>query len=153
MNNKTTQWLPLSFIPLALAISLPLASARAEESEYKKEVQVTQILKSTTTTLGQPLDFSKLTQPEVTGLKVVIPPGKETGWHKHPSPGYGYVLEGVLTLEVEGNRKFVFKPGSAFVEVVNTLHNGKNLGDEPLTILVFFTGEAGKPFTIRDHHP
>jgi hypothetical protein len=32
---------------------------------------------------------------------------------------------------------------------VNTLHNGKNLGTEPVEILVFFSGEKGKPLTVK----
>jgi quercetin dioxygenase-like cupin family protein len=82
-------------------------------------------------------------------LEVEIPPGKETGWHKHPMPGYAYVLSGTLTIAIEDGQHFQFEAGKAFVEVIHTLHNGKNLGTEPVKLVVFFPGEAGRPFTIR----
>jgi quercetin dioxygenase-like cupin family protein len=85
----------------------------------------------------------------VTALEVEIAPGKETGWHKHPVPGYAYVLSGILTIEMEDGQHFQFEAGKALVEVIHTPHNGKNLGTEPVRLVVFFIGEAGKPFTMR----
>ena len=149
-KTLSIKWSHLGLVAFTLTTLCYFSSwAKEGDSEYKQDVKVRQLLKSMTTTIGQPIEYSKIKKPEVTALKVEIPPGKETGWHKHPFPGYGYVLRGILTLETEGNKQFRFEPGSAFIEVVNTLHNGKNLGNEPVTIIVFFTGEAGKPYTIR----
>ncbi|MUG98381.1 cupin domain-containing protein [Scytonema sp. UIC 10036] len=150
MKKTFKKWLYLGLAAFMLIMLCSVSSwAREGNSEYKQDVKLTQLLKSMTTTIGQPIEYSKIKKPEVTALKVEIPPGKETGWHKHPFPGYAYVLRGTVTLEIEGNKQFRFEPGSAFVEVLNTLHNGKNLGNEPVTILVFFTAEAGQPYTIR----
>lgn len=147
---RTRKWVYLGSLFFAITTSYTLSSsARDNASDYKEDVRVTELLKSITATDGRPIQFPKTEKPEVTALKVEIPPGKETGWHMHPYPGYGYILQGTLTLETEDNKQFKFEPGSAFVEVVNTSHNGKNLGKVPVILIVFFTGESGKPFTLR----
>jgi len=143
------KWKYLALVAFTIIVLTYLPSwAKDAELVYKQAVKVQQLLKTTTTSIGQPIDYTKIKQPEVTALKVEIPPGKETGWHKHPFPGYGHILQGVLTLEIEGDRKLILESGSTFVEVVNTLHNGKNLGKEPVNLIVFFTGEAGEAITI-----
>lgn len=129
---------------LALLCSVALADA---PSEYQPDVTVKPLLKTTTTSIGQPISYPK--SAEVTALEVEIAPGKETGWHSHPVPGYGYIISGSVVIEMEGGEQFTFHAGDAFVEVINTSHNGKNLGPDPVRILVFFSGEAGKPYTVR----
>jgi mannose-6-phosphate isomerase-like protein (cupin superfamily) len=129
------KWLSLGLVAFLLIILCSVSSwAREGSSEYKQDVKVAQLLKSMTTTIGQPIEYSKIKKPEVTALKVEIPP---------------YILRGTVTLEIEGNKQFRFEQGSTFIETVNTLHNGKNLGKEPVTIIVFFTTEAGQPYTVR----
>ncbi|MDQ3195758.1 MAG: cupin domain-containing protein [Pseudomonadota bacterium] len=116
-------------------------------SEYQPDVKVKPLLKTVTTSLGQSITYPST--PEVTALEVEIAPGKETGWHQHPVPGYGYILSGSVVIEVQGGEQFRYEAGEAFVEVINTPHNGKNVGTGPVKILVFFSGEAGKPYTVR----
>jgi quercetin dioxygenase-like cupin family protein len=116
-------------------------------TEYQPDVKVKPLLKTTTTSLGQVITYPS--SPEVTALEVEIAPGKESGCHSHPVPGYAYILSGSVVLETEGGKQSRFGAGDAFVEVINTPHNGKNVGTEPVKILVFFSGEAGKPYTVR----
>ena len=140
---------------LALAAMLACHEAAGGElsaSGYDGDVKVTPLLKTATTTLGQAIKYPLTEKPEVTALEVEIPPGKETGWHKHPVPGYAYILSGTLTIEMEGDKQLQLSSGTAFVEVINTLHNGKNLGTGPVKILVFFAGAAGEPVTITVKH-
>jgi quercetin dioxygenase-like cupin family protein len=143
-------WQRSCIIAAILSLFPVLFPVLAGENAYEAGVKTTRLLKTATTTIGQPIQYPETDSAEVTALRVEIPPGKETGWHKHPAPGYGYILSGKLTLEVEGGGSFQFEAGQAFVEVVNTLHNGKNLGTEPVEILVFFSGEKGKPFTVME---
>jgi quercetin dioxygenase-like cupin family protein len=60
-----------------------------------------------------------------------------------------HVLEGTMTVEFEGGVQQTFQAGTGFLEVVNTLHSAKNLGEVPLKLLVVFVGEEGKPNLIR----
>ncbi len=114
--------------------------------------KVTAIKKSTTTANGQKMEYLKTDHPEVTALLVEIPPGGETGWHLHPVPVYAYVLSGTITVEMEGGESRDYNEGEAIFEAVNAAHNGKNLGKIPVKLIVFYTGETGKPVTIRVQH-
>ena len=119
------------------------------EPAYLPAVRATPILKTTTTAAGQPIVYPKTENPEVTALLVEIPPGAETGWHRHPFPCYGYILSGALTVEVEGGKTASYKAGDAIVESVGLLHNGKNTGTEPVKLVMFVTGEKDQPFTVK----
>ncbi len=112
-------------------------------------VQVTPLLKSSVTTAGQKAHYLNTDKPEVTSLIVELAPGAETGWHRHPVPTYAYVLEGDLVVDIEDDGVHEFHAGQAFLEVVNTRHNGKNPGKVPVKILVFFGGEEGSPNTLH----
>lgn len=120
----------------------------ASGAEYEG-VKVTQIKKATTASNGQTLQYLKTDKPEITVLMVEIPAGSETGWHLHPVPVYAYMLSGAITVEMEGMEKYDFKEGDAILEVINTLHNGKNSGTVPAKLLVFYTGEQGSPTTVK----
>ncbi len=81
---------------------------------------------------------------------MIIPPGKETGWHKHTFPVFAYVIEGVLSVEFKDGKKRGFVKGTSFAEVVNTFHNGKNEGKEDLVLLAMYLGEKNKPLSIKE---
>jgi len=133
---------------LLLVAGLQLATGHEPEG-YSHQIQVTPILKTSVTASGEKIAYPKTNSPQVTAVKVVIPPGAETGWHEHPYPCYAYILSGTLTVEIRGQKPRVLHPGDALVETVNTLHNGTNKGREPVRLVMFVTGETGKPFTIR----
>lgn len=120
---------------------------------YRPVIKVTPLLQTTTTAAGQPIAYPKVDDPQVTAVRVEIPPGAETGWHRHPFPCYGYILSGELVVEMEGGRTEQLKAGQALVEVVNMLHNGRNAGTEPVTLVMFVTGEKDHPFTVKAAPP
>jgi len=132
---------------LALFI-LNSAAINVSAAEYEGLI-VTQIKKSTTASNGQKLDYLKTDSPEVTVLIVEIPAGGETGWHIHSVPVYAYMLSGAITVEMENKETYHFREGDALLEVVNTPHNGKNTGKAPAKLVVFYTGEQGKPNTVK----
>jgi hypothetical protein len=35
-------------------------------------------------------------------------------------------------------------------EVINTWHNGRNMGPDPVKLVVFYAGVAGQPLTRRE---
>jgi quercetin dioxygenase-like cupin family protein len=117
--------------------------------EYNRTVHATPLLSATTTASGQPIEYPRTDKPLVTMLLVEIPPGAETGWHKHPVPCYAYILSGSVTVELEGGRSNTFHAGQAFAETVNTMHNGKNTGTEPVKIVMTAIGEQKEPIVIR----
>jgi quercetin dioxygenase-like cupin family protein len=118
-------------------------------AEYNKEVQLTQVLKTDKTTIGQSFKYPNSKKDEVTVMKVAIPPGKETGWHKHTFPVFAYVEKGNLTIEIDNAKTMQFSEGSSFAEVINTYHNGKNTGVDDVSLIAFFLGEKGKPLSVK----
>lgn len=116
---------------------------------YDSGVTFKTMLKATTTGNGQPITYLKTNCPEVTAAIVEIAPGGETGWHKHQIPVYAYVLEGTLLVLMDGSDPLTFQKGQAFVEVLNTAHNGKNTGKETVKLLVFYTGAADMPLSMK----
>lgn len=116
---------------------------------YSSGVTAKVLKKTTVTGDGQKITYPKTDNAEVTAMTVDIAPGAETGWHKHPIPVYASVLSGHLTVEMEGGQRSSYGTGDAIIEVVNTLHNGKNNGADPVQLVVFYLGAEGTPNVIR----
>lgn len=116
-------------------------------AQYNKEVVLETVLKTDTTSIGQKISYPDFANDEVSIIKVTVPPGKSTGWHKHSFPVFAYVVQGTLTVEIENRKPLHFKPNSSFSEVINTMHNGVNNGKEDLVLIAFFMGEKGKPLS------
>jgi quercetin dioxygenase-like cupin family protein len=141
-----------AFIALIPFVVLTVLSHPAAFCGDYEGVKVTQIKKATTTTNGEKISYPKADSPEVTIVTVEIPPRGETGWHAHPVPVLGYVLSGELVVEFEDGKQNRFKDGDAIIEVVNALHNGKNPGNAPVKLVVFYLGAEGQPVTTKTHH-
>jgi len=109
----------------------------------------TPILQSGVTVAGAPIVYPKTDSAEVTGMRVDIGPGGETGRHMHPYPAFVYVLEGTVEVEMEGGTVHNYKAGDSFLEVLNTWHNGRNKGAATTKLLVVFAGVKGKPNLVR----
>lgn len=88
-------------------------------------------------------------EPEVTILKITIPPKTELPVHAHPVINAGVLLKGELTVITEDRQRLRLKAGEAIVEVVDTWHYGKNEGDEPAVIIVFYAGTKDRPITVK----
>jgi quercetin dioxygenase-like cupin family protein len=73
-----------------------------------------------------------------------IAPGAMAGRHRHPGIEIGYVLEGSVTLEHEGQPAKTLKAGDSFKNEPG-LHNAKNTGTTPVKILAVYLVEKGKP--------
>jgi quercetin dioxygenase-like cupin family protein len=139
----------MALIPI---VSLTLLNHPAAFCSDYEGLKVTLVKKTTTTTNGQKISYPKTDSPEVTVVTVDIPPNSETGWHMHPIPVYAYVLSGELIVELEDGKQDLFKEGDSIIEVVNTPHNGRNLGKVPVKLVVFYMGVEGKPNTIKVKH-
>jgi quercetin dioxygenase-like cupin family protein len=64
-------------------------------------------------------------------------------------PLFGYVRDGELTIDFGKLGTKVFRKGDAFVEALNTAHNGRNLGKEDVRLLAVFMGAEGAKDTVR----
>jgi quercetin dioxygenase-like cupin family protein len=123
------------------------------KAQYNSGISIVPVLKTDTTSIGQKIKYPSFPDPEVTMLKIIIPPGKTTGWHEHQFPVFAYVIKGVLTVEFAGNKFREFGENSSFSEVLNTPHQGINKGPEDLVLLAIYMGEKGKPLSEKKEKP
>ena len=119
------------------------------QAQYSSEIKIEKLLKTDTTETGQPIDYPNITNEEVSILKVTIPPGKSTGWHKHLFPVFAYVLKGTLTVQQEGGKKIRIKENTSVSESINMYHTGTNEGKVPVVLIVFYMGEKDKPVSVK----
>jgi quercetin dioxygenase-like cupin family protein len=132
-------------ILFAICLSFPLSAVALDQSV----VQVTPLLKTTNSWDDKPIVYPD-GKAEITGLLVEIAPGAETGWHLHPVPSFGMVLEGTLEVTLKDGRVNHLQAGDALAEVVNTPHNGRNVGNIPVKLVVFYAGTVEKALSIKE---
>jgi quercetin dioxygenase-like cupin family protein len=137
-----------NFISVVAVLAF-FAAQPAFALEQSASIKVTKLMQSTASWNGAALAYPS-GQAEVTGLLVEIAPGGETGWHLHPVPSFGYLLEGELEITLkDGSVKRVLA-GQALAEVVNTLHNGRNVSKGPARLVVFYAGAVGSTLTVKE---
>ena len=130
----------------ALAFSLAVLTTPVLAGEG---VKITSLVQGSKTLNGKKIVYPKTENAEMTAIMAEIAPGAEIGLHMHPVPLVVYVLQGTLDVEIQGGEKHQIEEGKAFLEVVNTWHNGINRGNTPVKLLVVFAGEVGKKNLIR----
>jgi quercetin dioxygenase-like cupin family protein len=136
----------------ALAVTLTIAASQAAEESDKYQSLLTPLLETGKDIVDQAIAYPPGT-PKVTSAIVVIPPGKETGWHTHEVPLYVYVLEGVVTVDYGSKSTKAYEAGETFMEAMNWPHNGMNKGTVPVRILVVYMGSEEKTNTASAPGP
>ena len=98
---------------------------------------VATLIRSGTTVTGQPL--GPVDAPwEAVISRSELPPGGVLPMHKHPWPRYAFVLRGRLRVSYEESGLIrEFGAGEAVIEAVDQWHEGRVVGDEPVTLIVF----------------
>ena len=113
-------------------------------------VTVDVLAKTTSSWNGETLPSYLTGQPEVTILKISIPPHVQLPLHQHPVINAGVLLKGELTVLTKVGKTLHLKAGDPIVEVVNTWHYGINEGNEPAEIIVFYSGIQGMSITTKE---
>jgi len=113
-------------------------------------VTVDVLAKTTSSWNGATLPAYLQGQPEVTILKIVIPPKVQLPLHQHPVINAGVLLKGELTVITKDGKTLHLKAGDPIVEVVNTWHYGINEGNDPAEIIVFYAGIQAEPITVKE---
>jgi quercetin dioxygenase-like cupin family protein len=119
-------------------------------SAREPEIKVEQILQTTRSWDGVAYSGYPTGQPQLTVLRITVPPNTTLHWHRHPMISVGYVISGELTLEKKetGERKIVHA-GEALAETVQTTHRGFTM-NEPVELVVFYAGTGGLPLSINE---
>jgi quercetin dioxygenase-like cupin family protein len=134
------------FLFVAIVIAA-LFSAGAAQAKEPAKVQMETLLRSGTSWDGTPYTAYPQGAPELTVLKITIPPHSSLPWHTHPMPNAAYVLSGQITVEKKENgEKKVLTVGQVLPEMVDALHRGTT-GDLPVVLIVFYAGIKEMPLS------
>jgi quercetin dioxygenase-like cupin family protein len=101
------------------------------------------VLSTGSTVTGEPVRYPSGAPAQITAVEITLQPGQQTGWHTHPVPLFGYILEGELTVDYGAKGKRTYLKGDGLAEAMNEAHNGHNMGPHPVKILAVFIGMEG----------
>jgi quercetin dioxygenase-like cupin family protein len=136
--------LKIFVIPLSLIAALAPSRVKAREPQ----VEVQQVLQTTKAWDGSDYQSYPTGHPQVTVLRIKIPPHTNLHWHYHPVISAAYILSGELTVEKQGtNERITVHSGQALAETVSTIHRGFTT-DQPVELIVFYAGQTGLPITV-----
>jgi quercetin dioxygenase-like cupin family protein len=78
--------------------------------------------------------------------QIELAPAQETGLHLHPCPVVGYVVNGTIRFQVEGDEETILRPGDAFFEPANArVPHFDNAADrEPATFVAAYLLSEGE---------
>ena len=107
------------------------------------------LLKTTSTWDNVEYKKLKIKNPEVTVLKINIGVGEKLSMHKHDIVNIAYVKKGTLTVVTEDNKEITLHEGEVLPELIGKYHYGKNSGDVPVELVVFYIGEKGSPLSVN----
>ena len=114
---------------------------------YSAEKEV--LLKTTSTWDNEEYKKLKITNPEATVLKITINVGEELSMHKHDLVNIAYVKKGTLTVITDDNKEITLHEGEVLPELIGKYHYGKNTGNEPVELIVFYLGQKGTPLSVN----
>lgn len=110
-------------------------------------IQVEVLSKSTHMWNGQPIPPYPEGTPELSVVRITIPPGMVLPLHEHPFATAGFLLQGHIEVRTPHGQLTELKAGEGLIELVNLPHAGANIGDIPAVIIVVYAGIAGEPVT------
>ena len=114
---------------------------------YSAEKEI--LLKTTSTWDNAEYKKLKIKTPEVTVLKITINVGEELPMHKHDLVNIAYVKKGTLTVITDDNKEITLHEGEVLPELVGKYHYGKNTGNVPVELIVFYLGEKGTSLSLN----
>ena len=80
-------------------------------------------------------------------MVLTMQPDGHTSVHKHPSPTFGYVMEGVVEVRAEDVVK-TFKAGEAFMEPIDSPMQIWNTNNAVSRLVICVVGGQGTPVSV-----
>ena len=135
-----------SFVFAAVLVGT-IAVGNATHHDLRAQEHQKKLYEKVTPLLNRPLVGTK--DKEVNILHVSVPPGFVTVKHLHPGQLFIYVLEGAVTIQVEGDAPVKLGPGDVVEEPPNKWMVGKNLSStHGAKLVIFQIGAKGKPLQV-----
>ena len=140
---------PLFVFVLSLFCSSNIKSHDDGHGTDNLGVKIETLAKSSFEWDGDLLPKYPKSQPEITVLQITIPPGTTLPLHTHPVINAAVILQGTLEVKLPNGTSRTFNEGEALIEVVNTAHYGKTIGNESVVVLVVYAGTKDSPTTVK----
>lgn len=83
-------------------------------------------------------------------MLIEIPPGVSTARHSHAGDDFGYLIEGVIVLYVDGKPPLTVKAGETFFTARGQIHNARNIGKITARAVDNYIIDKGKPVVIPE---
>jgi quercetin dioxygenase-like cupin family protein len=95
-------------------------------------------------------DLEGIPGKEMLVLVVEYPPGGVSQPHRHNASVFVYVLEGAVTMQVEGSAPVTLKPGETFYEKPGDVHvtSANASSSAPAKFLVYMLKDKGAPASV-----
>ena len=92
-------------------------------------------------------DLEGIAGKEMLVLVVEYPPGGVSAPHRHNASVFVYVLEGTVTMQVQGSAPVTLKPGETFYEAPGDVHvtSANASSSAPAKFLVYMVKDKGAP--------
>lgn len=111
------------------------------------EIHSTELLQTSEAWNGTPYEAWPEGRPQLTVMKMLIPPHSSLPWHSHPMPNIAYLLAGELTIEdKESGRTHKVTAGEALNESTGDIHRGYTT-DSAAELIIFYAGAEGMPLS------
>jgi quercetin dioxygenase-like cupin family protein len=136
-------------IPIIAAVGIViLCGVSALLARKPSTLETVVLLKRTASWNDVPYSAYPQGQPELTTVRITIPPHSSLPWHTHDAPNTAYLLSGQLTVEDRASgRKATYRAGEAFAESVHNVHRGVT-GNEPAVVIVTYASTPGLPLSV-----
>lgn len=135
---------------LFFALCLPLFLLNTGVAIGDGEIDYSVLAKGSASWDGSELPAYRQGKPEISIVRVVVPPGMKLPSHKHPAINAGVLLSGELTVVSAEGAVLKLHAGDPIIELVDKWHFGMNSGNEPAVIIVFYAGLKGEPLSIKE---
>lgn len=126
----------------------PILTATTPAADHGADTQTDVLAMSSQSWDGSNLPAYPAGTPEVTVLRLTIPPGGKLPLHQHPVINAAVLLRGEIEVATK-EKSLHLKAGEALVEVVNKWHSGKNVGTSAAELVIFYAGTPDKPITVK----
>ncbi|MBN9658002.1 MAG: cupin domain-containing protein [Acidobacteria bacterium] len=91
---------------------------------------------------------------QATMLEVNYGPGESSSAHSHPCPVIGYVVQGAIRTQVQGEPEAIFKAGEGFYEAPNGVHaiSANASKTAPAKFVAYFLCDHDTPLSVDVPH-
>lgn len=143
--NLSRAWILMITVVSGGLLGIPLASSQLDASNDRS--QRNDRVHIVTSQALPALDGDHL---KAVLLEVRYGPGEASTPHTHPCAVVGYVVEGSLRTQVQGQPEVVYKAGQSFYEAPNGVHlvSANASSTEPAKLLAYLICDHDTPLSI-----